>query len=72
MKMWNFEVVDTADPVDNTGLVEMEPMNELWLGKNVSLNFMTKIRDQGQPFWYAQVRHTQVHASLWRNTKLGR
>lgn len=69
MKMWNFEVVDTADHVDDTGLVEMEPMNELWLGKNVSLNFMTKILDHDQPFWYAQVRHTQVHSSLWRNTK---
>uniref|UniRef100_A0A8D2P3E6 Uncharacterized protein n=1 Tax=Zosterops lateralis melanops TaxID=1220523 RepID=A0A8D2P3E6_ZOSLA len=53
-KMWNFETVDTADSVDSTGLVEIEPMNELWLGKNVSLNFMTKILDHGHPNWRAQ------------------
>ncbi|NXN01379.1 CFA44 protein, partial [Sylvia borin] len=62
IRMWNFEVVDTADSVDSTGLVEMEPMNELWLGKNVSLNFMTKIRDHGQPFWYAQ----DTNGAIWK------
>uniref|UniRef100_U3JTT5 Cilia- and flagella-associated protein 44 n=1 Tax=Ficedula albicollis TaxID=59894 RepID=U3JTT5_FICAL len=62
IRMWNFEVVDTADPVDDTGLVEMEPMNELWLGKNVSLNFMTKILDHEQPFWYAQ----DMSGTIWK------
>ncbi|XP_068037168.1 cilia- and flagella-associated protein 44 isoform X3 [Anomalospiza imberbis] len=62
IRMWNFEVVDTADPVDDTGLVEMEPMNELWLGKNVSLNFITKIHDQGQPFWFAQ----DTSGAMWK------
>ncbi|XP_014734065.1 PREDICTED: cilia- and flagella-associated protein 44 [Sturnus vulgaris] len=62
IRMWNFEVIDTADPVDDTGLVEMEPMNELWLGKNVSLNFMTKILDHGQPFWYAQ----DTSGAIWK------
>uniref|UniRef100_A0A8C9N4E9 Uncharacterized protein n=1 Tax=Serinus canaria TaxID=9135 RepID=A0A8C9N4E9_SERCA len=54
VEMWNFEVVDTADPVDDTGLVEMEPMNELWLGKNVSLNFITKIHDHEHSNWRAE------------------
>ncbi|RLV99058.1 hypothetical protein DV515_00010252, partial [Chloebia gouldiae] len=62
IRMWNFEVVDTADPVDDTGLVEMEPMNELWLGKNVSLNFITKIHDHGQPFWFAQ----DTSGAIWK------
>ncbi|XP_030912490.1 cilia- and flagella-associated protein 44 [Geospiza fortis] len=62
IRMWNFEVVDTADPVDDTGLVEMEPMNELWLGKNVSLNFITKIHEQGQSFWFAQ----DTSGSIWK------
>uniref|UniRef100_A0A8C5JTQ5 CFA44 protein n=1 Tax=Junco hyemalis TaxID=40217 RepID=A0A8C5JTQ5_JUNHY len=62
VEMWNFEIVDTADPVDDTGLVEMEPMNELWLGKNVSLNFITKIHDQGQSFWFAQ----DTSGSIWK------
>uniref|UniRef100_H0ZT66 Cilia and flagella associated protein 44 n=1 Tax=Taeniopygia guttata TaxID=59729 RepID=H0ZT66_TAEGU len=62
IRMWNFEVVDTADPVDDTGLVEMEPMNELWLGKNVSLNFITKIHDHEQPFWFAQ----DTSGAIWK------
>ncbi|XP_053792410.1 cilia- and flagella-associated protein 44 isoform X1 [Vidua chalybeata] len=62
IRMWNFEVVDAADPVDDTGLVEMEPMNELWLGKNVSLNFITKIHDHGQPFWFAQ----DTSGAIWK------
>ncbi|XP_056341272.1 cilia- and flagella-associated protein 44 [Oenanthe melanoleuca] len=62
IRMWNFEVIDTADPVDDTGLVEMEPMNELRLGKNVSLNFMTKILDHEQPFWYAQ----DTSGTIWK------
>ncbi|NXB07382.1 CFA44 protein, partial [Cnemophilus loriae] len=62
IRMWNFEVIDTADPVDDTGLVEVEPMNELWVGKNVSLNFMTKIHDRGQLFWYAQ----DTNGAIWK------
>ncbi|XP_015497348.1 cilia- and flagella-associated protein 44 isoform X1 [Parus major] len=62
IRMWNFEVVDTADPVDATGLVEMEPMNELWLGKNVSLNFITKIHDREHPFWFAQ----DTNGAIWK------
>ncbi|XP_041266853.1 LOW QUALITY PROTEIN: cilia- and flagella-associated protein 44 [Onychostruthus taczanowskii] len=62
IRMWNFEVVDTADRVDDTGLVEMEPMNELWLGKNVSLNFITKIHDHGQSFWFAQ----DTSGAIWK------
>ncbi|XP_017587422.1 PREDICTED: cilia- and flagella-associated protein 44 isoform X1 [Corvus brachyrhynchos] len=62
IRVWNFEVIDTADPVDDTGLVEVEPMSELWVGKNVSLNFMTKIHDHGQPFWYAQ----DTSGAIWK------
>lgn len=69
MKVWNFEAIDAADSVDDTGLLEVEPMNELQVGKNVSLNFMSKVHDNGQPIWYAQVRCTQVHRALWRNTE---
>lgn len=64
LKVWNFEAIDTADSVDETGLLEMEPMNELRVGRNVSLSFMSKIHDCGQPFWYAQVRYTQSTYSL--------
>lgn len=56
MKVWDFETIDTADVVDDTGIVEMEHINELLVGKNVSLNFMMKIHERGEPYWYAQVR----------------
>lgn len=71
MKVWNFETIDTGDSVDDTGLLEVEPMNELRVGRNVSLSFMSKVYDSGQPVWYAQVRYTQVRTSLGRNTESG-
>uniref|UniRef100_A0A8B9NUK5 Cilia and flagella associated protein 44 n=1 Tax=Apteryx owenii TaxID=8824 RepID=A0A8B9NUK5_APTOW len=52
--VWDIETVDAANTVDETGLLEMEPMNELLVGKNVSLSFMAKVHDRGQPIWYAQ------------------
>uniref|UniRef100_G1NND7 Cilia and flagella associated protein 44 n=1 Tax=Meleagris gallopavo TaxID=9103 RepID=G1NND7_MELGA len=61
-KVWNFEAIDPADSVDETGLLEMEPMNELRVGKNVSLSFMCKIHDCGQPFWYAQ----DANGKIWK------
>lgn len=69
MKVWNFETIDAAYSVDDTGLLEVEPMNELHVGRNVSLSFMSKVHDCGQPIWYAQVRYTQVYTSFWRNTE---
>lgn len=63
MKVWDFETIDTADSVDDTGLLEMEHMNELLVGKNVNLSFMMKIHDHGQPVWYAQVTHN-LHLCL--------
>uniref|UniRef100_A0A8C5TCK7 Uncharacterized protein n=1 Tax=Malurus cyaneus samueli TaxID=2593467 RepID=A0A8C5TCK7_9PASS len=62
INVWNFEIIDTADPVDETGLLEVEPMSELWIGKNVSLNFMTKIVDHEQVFWYAQ----DTSGTIWK------
>lgn len=62
MKVWNFEAIDAADSVDDTGLLEVEPMNELQVGRNVSLNFMSKVHDNGQPIWYAQVREHSKRA----------
>uniref|UniRef100_A0A8C6VQU0 Cilia and flagella associated protein 44 n=1 Tax=Naja naja TaxID=35670 RepID=A0A8C6VQU0_NAJNA len=53
---------DTADVVDDTGLVEMEHINELLVGKNVSLNFMMKIHERGEPYWYAQ----DFNGAIWK------
>ncbi|KAJ7407886.1 cilia- and flagella-associated protein 44 isoform X1 [Pitangus sulphuratus] len=62
IRVWNFEIIDGADSVDETGLLEVEPMNELCVGKNVSLNFMSKVQDQGQTVWYAQ----DTNGAIWK------
>ncbi|XP_065532760.1 cilia- and flagella-associated protein 44 isoform X1 [Lathamus discolor] len=62
IRLWNFETIDAADSVDDTGLLEVEPMNELHVGKNVSLSFMSKIHDSGQAFWYAQ----DTNGAIWK------
>ncbi|XP_075710812.1 cilia- and flagella-associated protein 44 isoform X1 [Rhinoderma darwinii] len=54
VRVWDFETVDTADSVDDTGLLEMEPMNELMVGKNVNLRYMVKTMDGESPVWFAQ------------------
>ncbi|XP_042644979.1 LOW QUALITY PROTEIN: cilia- and flagella-associated protein 44 [Tyto alba] len=62
IRVWNFETIDAADSVDDTGLVEVEPMNELHVGRNVSLSFMSKVHDCGQPVWYAQ----DANGAIWK------
>ncbi|KAM6381907.1 LOW QUALITY PROTEIN: cilia- and flagella-associated protein 44 [Alca torda] len=62
IRMWNFEAIDAADSVDDTGLLEVEPMNELHVGRNVSLSFLSKIHDCGQPVWYAQ----DTNGAIWK------
>lgn len=51
-------MIDTADAVDDSGLFEMEPMNELRVGSmNVQLYSLEKIIDEVNDYviWYAQV-----------------
>ncbi|XP_070606132.1 cilia- and flagella-associated protein 44 isoform X2 [Erythrolamprus reginae] len=62
IRVWDFETIDTADVVDDTGLVEMEHINELLVGKNVILNFMMKIHERGEPYWYAQ----DFNGAIWK------
>ncbi|KFP55477.1 WD repeat-containing protein 52, partial [Cathartes aura] len=62
IRVWNFETIDAADSVDDTGLLEVEPMNELHVGRNVSLSFMAKVHDSGQPVWYAQ----DSNGAIWK------
>lgn len=65
--MWDFETIDTADIVDDSGLLEMEHMNELLVGKHVNLNCMVKIHERGEPFWYAQVRVVLIPLNCLKN-----
>ncbi|KAM9388219.1 cilia- and flagella-associated protein 44 [Phaethornis superciliosus] len=62
IRVWNSDTVDAADSVDDTGLLELEPMNELQVGKNVSLNYMSKDHDCEQPVWYAQ----DSNGAIWK------
>ena len=65
--MWDFETIDTADVTDESGIFEMEPMNELKVGSDVALKSIVKSPDEEEPtMWYAQVRrlisfNTQIY-----------
>uniref|UniRef100_A0A8D0BIS8 Uncharacterized protein n=1 Tax=Salvator merianae TaxID=96440 RepID=A0A8D0BIS8_SALMN len=62
IRVWDFETIDTADVVDDSGLIEMEHMNELLVGKNVNLSYMIKIHERGEPYWYAQ----DFNGAIWK------
>ncbi|KAM5335444.1 cilia- and flagella-associated protein 44 isoform 2-T2 [Glossophaga mutica] len=53
-KIWDFETIDTADIIDDTGLLEIEPINELQVDKNVKLFSMIKMNETGNNVWLAQ------------------
>ena len=55
--MWDFEAIDTADSTDESGVFEMDPMNELKVGDGVQLKTIIKSVDpENEPtIWYAQV-----------------
>lgn len=44
-----------ADTIDDTGLIEIEPINELQVDKNVKLFSMIKMNETGNNIWLAQV-----------------
>lgn len=56
MQGWDFESIDTADCNDDSGLFEIEPMNEMVIGRNVSLSSMVKSCLPDSFIWFAQVR----------------
>ncbi|XP_037691493.1 cilia- and flagella-associated protein 44 isoform X2 [Choloepus didactylus] len=56
VRIWDFETIDTADVIDETGLLEIEPINELQVDKNVRLFSMIKMDEHGNNFWLAQTQ----------------
>ncbi|XP_057162733.1 cilia- and flagella-associated protein 44 isoform X3 [Ursus arctos] len=62
IRIWDFETVDTADSIDDTGLLEIEPINELQVGKNVKLFSMIKMKEIGSNFWLAQ----DASGAIWK------
>ncbi|XP_010628403.1 cilia- and flagella-associated protein 44 isoform X1 [Fukomys damarensis] len=62
VRIWDFETIDTADIIDETGLLEIEPINELQVGKNVNLFSMIKMNETGNNFWLAQ----DANGAIWK------
>ncbi|XP_072902159.1 cilia- and flagella-associated protein 44 isoform X2 [Hemitrygon akajei] len=53
VRVWDFETIDTAEAYDEYSVVEMEPMNELFVGRHVNLQSMVKFKDSSF-IWCAQ------------------
>ncbi|XP_046733325.1 cilia- and flagella-associated protein 44 isoform X1 [Silurus meridionalis] len=62
VRCWDFETIDTADSMDDTGLFEMDPMNELTVGRNVSLSSMVKSAAADSTIWFAQ----DSNGGIWK------
>ncbi|XP_037601374.1 cilia- and flagella-associated protein 44 isoform X2 [Cebus imitator] len=62
VRIWDFETIDTADTIDETGLLEIEPINELQVDKNVKLFSMIKMNETGNNFWLAQ----DANGAIWK------
>ncbi|XP_021120846.1 cilia- and flagella-associated protein 44 [Heterocephalus glaber] len=62
VRIWDFETIDSADIIDETGLLEIEPINELQVGKNVNLFSMIKMNEIGNNFWLAQ----DASGAIWK------
>uniref|UniRef100_A0A4W3IB69 Cilia- and flagella-associated protein 44 n=1 Tax=Callorhinchus milii TaxID=7868 RepID=A0A4W3IB69_CALMI len=61
VRVWDFETIDTADTANDDHILEMEPMNELIVGKNVNLHYMVKINNENS-FWFAQ----DANGGIWK------
>ncbi|XP_071957578.1 cilia- and flagella-associated protein 44-like isoform X2 [Antedon mediterranea] len=63
IRVWDFESIDTADSHDDSGIFEMEPMNELKVGNGVHLRSMIKSVDpEAQSIWFAQ----DANGAIWK------
>ncbi|XP_038610696.1 cilia- and flagella-associated protein 44 isoform X2 [Tachyglossus aculeatus] len=62
IRIWDFETIDSADIADDSGVLEIEPINELLVAKNVNLSSMVKINDASNSIWYAQ----DVRGAIWK------
>ncbi|XP_020926019.1 cilia- and flagella-associated protein 44 isoform X1 [Sus scrofa] len=62
VRIWDFETIDTADTAEEAGLLEIEPINELQVDKNVKLFSMIKMNEVGANFWLAQ----DANGAIWK------
>ncbi|XP_022090775.1 cilia- and flagella-associated protein 44-like isoform X2 [Acanthaster planci] len=63
VRVWDFETIDTADSANESGIFEMDCMNELKVGNDVHLISMVKSLDpEVQSIWYAQ----DANGAIWK------
>ncbi|KAJ8375455.1 hypothetical protein SKAU_G00060350 [Synaphobranchus kaupii] len=62
VRTWDVECIDAADSLDESGLFEMEPMNELLIGRTVCLSSMVKSSMPDSFIWFAQ----DANGTIWK------
>ncbi|XP_059901755.1 LOW QUALITY PROTEIN: cilia- and flagella-associated protein 44 [Gadus macrocephalus] len=62
IRTWDFEILNTANASNDSGLFEMEPMNELRMGGNASLCSLVKSSVPESSIWFAQ----DSNGGVWR------
>lgn len=58
LQTWDVEMINAANASEDSGLFEMEPMNELLVGGEAAASLCSLVRSSlpDSPFWFAQVR----------------
>lgn len=62
IRVWDFETIDTSEPAEEGVKLEIEPLNELKVGPNVSINSMVKDIADESTIWFAQ----DGNGGIWR------
>lgn len=52
VRSWSVETIDSAEPAEQSGLVEVEPMNEVLIGPDVQIYYFTKPFDVSDLLMY--------------------
>lgn len=64
IRVWDLEAIDNAEATDESGVFELEPMNELRVAPGVALKCMIKCELADEVVvWYAQVRRLDTHTT---------
>ncbi|XP_077479002.1 cilia- and flagella-associated protein 44-like [Stigmatopora argus] len=59
---WDFETIDAADSSSENNQFELEPVNELLVGRQVSLHSVVKSSQQDSNIWFAQ----DSNGGIWK------
>ncbi|XP_077441867.1 cilia- and flagella-associated protein 44-like isoform X1 [Vanacampus margaritifer] len=59
---WDFETIDNADSSSESGKFEMEPINEMTVGRHVCLSSIVKSSQPDSTVWFAQ----DSNGAIWK------